>query len=251
MLIVISPAKKQRFDVESSSRVRATMAQFSSQAETLVALLAKKSVVDLQKLMALSPTLAKLNVERLQSFETAASCPALFAFQGDVYQGLSAATLSESALRFAETHLAILSGLYGLLMPSDLIKLHRLEMGSALKTAQGENLYQFWGELITQALNQRLATHHNPVLINLASQEYFKAIRRDQLKFPVIDVEFREHKNGQYKVVSIFAKRARGKMARYILENQFDTPDALQSFTLDGYRFSVEHSTECRYVFVR
>ncbi len=251
MLIVISPAKKQRFDTAVVAEVEVTTPQFSSQAETLVALLKNKTVPDLQKLMALSPTLAKLNVERFQSFDTAVACPALFAFQGDVYQGLAAASLPKTALIYAENHLAILSGLYGLLSPFDLIKPHRLEMGSALATQQGKNLYHFWGESITQALNHRLATHQNPVLINLASQEYFRAIRTNILKHPVIDIEFREYKNGQYKVVSLFAKRARGKMARYILENELATPDAMKSFTVAGYRFSAEHSTECRYVFVR
>ena len=171
MLILISPAKRQDFDIAPPVKFTCTTPAFLTHTHELVDVLKEKSAADLQKLMSISPVLGKLNFERFQSFEKAPSLSAIFAFQGDVYQGLSAATLPQSALEFAQAHLIILSGLYGALRPFDHIQPHRLEMGTTLATNKGGNLYQYWGDLITDQINQSLAKQKNPVLINLASQE--------------------------------------------------------------------------------
>ncbi len=251
MLILLSPAKKQNFDKKSSLSLQCSQPRFLEQTEALIKVLKGKTVSDLQKLMSISPALAKLNVERFQSFEEAPTLPAVFAFQGDVYQGLKAETLSESALEFAQEHLLILSGLYGILRPLDVIKPHRLEMGSALVTEQAKNLYQYWDGVITDAINQRLSQDKNPILINLASQEYFKSVQVKRLKYPLIHVEFKEHANGQYRTIALLAKRARGKMARYIVSKGLDEPEAIKGFNVDGYQFSLTHSTGDHWVFVR
>ncbi len=251
MLILLSPAKRQDFDRVQQAQLKSTCPVFLTETRALVDILKTKSAGDLQKLMSISSALGQLNFERFQSFEAAPERPAIFAFQGDVYQGLSAETLSPSALEFAQKHLLILSGLYGVLRPFDHIQPHRLEMGAVLATRRGANLYQYWGGLITEQINQSLAEQKNPVLINLASQEYFKSVQLNLLQYPVLHIDFKEYRQGQYRVIALMAKRARGKMARYIIENQLAEPASLQSFAVDDYRFSAEHSGQDRWVFVR
>ena len=251
MLVLLSPAKKQNFDQKPSLSLPTSEPRFLEQTEALIKVLKEKRISDLQKLMSISITLAKLNVERFQNFDEAPKLAAALAFQGDVYKGLKAETLSESALEFAQEHLLILSGLYGLLRPLDEIKPHRLEMGSALVTAEAKNLYQYWDSAITDAINQCLRRHKNPILINLASQEYFKSIQVKRLQYPLIQIDFKEHANGQYRVIALLAKRARGKMARYIVSQGLDEPAAIKNFNVDGYQFSLKHSTENHWIFVR
>lgn len=251
MLVLLSPAKKQRFEQVIPASFQYSEPYFLKQAHALVKVLKEKTASELQKLMSISPALAKLNVERFQHFEAAPSLPAIFAFQGDVYQGLAAKSLSQSAISFAQEHLMILSGLYGVLRPLDLIRPHRLEMGSALATPQAKNLYQYWDGAVTDAINQRLSQHQNPVLIHLASQEYFKSVQIKRLKYPLIHVEFKEHANGQDRVIALLAKRARGKMARYIVSQGLDEAEAIKGFNVDGYQFSTAHSTDDHWVFVR
>ncbi len=250
MLTLLSPAKKQNFSLAVPAFDK-TSAPFYNKTQQLVKQLQTLNEKDLQQLMSISPALAKLNIERFRQFDQTLSMPALFAFQGDVYQSLDAASLPRKAIEFAQDHLAILSGLYGILRPLDAMHAHRLEMGTQLTTAHGKNLHQFWGDAITQLINQRLAEHNNPVLINLASQEYFGCIQPDLLKYRLIHIEFKEHRNGQYQVIGLLAKRARGKMARFILSNHLDEPQRLQSFDVDGYQFTPALSEENRWVFVR
>ena len=251
MLILISPAKRQNFEVVPPFDLKYTLPSFLEQTLGLIEILKKKSAADLQKLMSISPALAQLNEARFQAFHEAPSLPALFAFQGDVYQGLSAATLPESALNFAQQHLLVLSGLYGVLKPLDSIQPHRLEMGTLLSNPKGKNLSQYWGDLITDQINRHLAKEAHPVLINLASLEYFKSIQVNRLQYPLIHIEFKEQHQGKYRVIALMAKRARGKMARYIIENSLSEPEAIQSFDADGYQFSVDHSEHNRWVFIR
>ena len=251
MLLLLSPAKKQCFDKMPAVSLQYSKPCFMMQTQALVKVLKEKTAADLQRLMSISAALATLNVDRFQHFEEAPILPAVFAFQGDVYQGLSAGTLPQSALEFAQEHLMILSGLYGVLRPLDQIQPHRLEMGSALAIAEAKNLYQYWNGAITEIINQRLSQHQNPVLINLASQEYFKSVQVKRLKYALIHVEFKEYINGQYRVIALFAKRARGKMARYIISQGLDEPEAIKGFNGDGYQFSLKHSSSDHWVFIR
>jgi cytoplasmic iron level regulating protein YaaA (DUF328/UPF0246 family) len=251
MLTLLSPAKKQTFDFTLPHSFNTTPPSFSKQTKALIQQAKTLTEKDLQALMSISPTLANLNAKRFQQFDEAPTQPALFAFQGDVYQGLDAASLPPKAIEFAQDHLAILSGLYGLLRPLDQIRPHRLEMGINLTTAHANNLYEFWGTEITQLINQRMSTQNHPVLINLASQEYFKSIQPTLLKHPLIHIEFKEHRDGRYLIFGLLAKRARGKMARFIVSNAIDEPEALKSFNVDGYQFTPSLSESNRWVFVR
>jgi cytoplasmic iron level regulating protein YaaA (DUF328/UPF0246 family) len=251
LLMVISPAKRQSFDGLLPAHLKCTQPIFQQRTAELIEVLQAQSAADLQKLMSISPALGQLNFERFQAFDQAPRQPALFAFQGDVYQGLAAGSLSPAALEFAQKHLLILSGLYGLLRPLDLIQPHRLEMGTTLTTQQGGNLYQYWGSSITEAVNQHAAQCSEPVLINLASQEYFKSIQTRLLQCPVIHVEFKEYRQGQYRVIALMAKRARGKMARYMIENGLNQLEAIQHFQEDGYVFCPDQGMENQWVFVR
>jgi hypothetical protein len=177
--------------------------------------------------------------------------PAVLAFNGDVYEGLDAKSLTPPQLQWAQNHVAILSGLYGVLRPLDGMQPYRLEMGTALKHGKSNNLYQFWGTQIAEYLNQQLATDKDPVIVNLASQEYFKAVDKRALKARVVECVFQERKNGDYKIISFFAKRARGLMARYAIQKQAKTPKALQAFTTEGYAFAPEVSDDHTLVFRR
>lgn len=254
MLILLSPAKTLDYESPVPS-VQATEPSFIAQSTDLIAGLKKKSVKQIAALMDLSEALAQLNVERYKAwspqFNGENSRPAVLAFNGDVYEGLDANSLKPKDLAWAQNHLCILSGLYGVLRPLDLMQPYRLEMGTALKIGKSSNLYQFWGEQIAQHLNAQLAAEKHPVIINLASQEYFKAVDRKALKARVIECVFQDHKNGQYKIISFFAKRARGLMARFAIQHQVRTPEALQAFNLEGYAFEASHSSDDTWVFRR
>lgn len=225
-------------------------------ADTSVLLRRTKSLSrsDLSRLMDISDTLADLNYHRFQALagglpETD-SKPAILAFNGDVYRGLDASSLDQDELDWAQSHLRILSGLYGLLRPLDGIHPYRLEMGTRLNTRRGETLYDFWGDRISKLINEDLSGQQQ-VILNLASNEYFKAVKTSKLKAPVVSVDFREEKDGQSKVISFYAKYARGLMARWAIENRAESPEALKSFAVDGYTFQSDQSDDGKLVFSR
>jgi cytoplasmic iron level regulating protein YaaA (DUF328/UPF0246 family) len=254
MLYLISPAKSLDFDTPVGD-VPHTLPQFVAQSSALIHVLKKKSPQQIASLMNLSDALSALNVARYQAwtpeFTPANARQAVLAFDGDVYGGLEARSLKAAQLDWAQQHLCILSGLYGVLRPLDLMQPYRLEMGTALVAGKARNLYQFWGSQIAGFLNDRLAADHTPVVVNLASQEYFKSVDRKALKARVIECVFEEYKAGQYKVVSFFAKRARGLMARYAITHKITTPRKLEGFNLEGYAFDAQASQPDRYVFRR
>lgn len=254
MLFLLSPAKS--LDYESAlPAIAATQPQFVPQSAELIATLKKKTPQQISELMDLSDALAKLNVDRYKAwspaFTEANARPAVLAFNGDVYEGLDAKSLKPKDLQWAQAHVAILSGLYGVLRPLDLMQPYRLEMGTSLKHGKTNNLYQFWGAQIAEHLNQQLSHSKDPAIVNLASQEYFKAVDRKALQAQVIECVFQDHKNGQYKIISFFAKRARGLMARYAIQHQAKTPEALQGFNLEGYAFTASASDDNTLVFRR
>jgi cytoplasmic iron level regulating protein YaaA (DUF328/UPF0246 family) len=254
MLIVLSPAKTLDYESPLPSR-RHTQPQFLDQSEQLNAALRTLDAAQLGKLMHISADLAELNVARNQSwappFSAANARPALFAFRGDVYGGLDADSFSADDLAFAQQHLRILSGLYGLLRPLDLMQPYRLEMGTRLATSAGKDLYAFWGERITQALNNALASQGDSTLVNLASEEYFSAVRPSVLEGDIVTPVFKEYRNGAWKIVSFFAKKARGQMAAWIIRERLSDVDALREFALDGYRFNKSLSKDHTLVFTR
>jgi uncharacterized protein len=254
MLTVISPAKNLDY---ASPLVtgRYTQPEFLDDAEELIEqlkLLAPEAIGDLMKL---SEKLSILNANRYQSwqrpFTPDDARPAILAFNGDVYAGLDAKSLSEAEFSFAQRHLRILSGLYGLLKPLDLMQPYRLEMGTALVTDRGNNLYAFWGDKITQAVNKLLEQQDCSILVNLASSEYFKSIRLHRLNATVVTPQFKDEKNGRYKTISFFAKKARGMMAAYLIKNRIKSPEGLIGFDAAGYYFSEEESSESKPVFLR
>lgn len=249
MLVVISPAKRLKEDAQSPLPV--TEPVFQPSAEELAAKASELTAGELGKLMKLSDSLAQLNHERFAGWETLEPAPAALMFDGDTYAGLEAASLDEDALRYASGHLRILSGLYGLLRPLDEIKPYRLEMGTRFKTEKGKNLYEYWGSAIAEQLNEEAAAAGSDTLVNCASQEYFGAVDPDALKLRVITPVFYEMKNGSPKIVSFYAKKARGAMARYIVENRLTDDAALEAFDTGGYAYSAELSTEDAPAFVR
>ena len=254
LMAVISPAKTLDFDSPAITD-QSTEFRFADEAAELVDVLRTYSVNDLRELMSLSEKLASLNVERFSQwqwpFDPQRSKQALLAFQGDVYTGLDVQTLSKNAFARVQDRLRILSGLYGLLRPLDRILPYRLEMGTRLPTDRGTNLYQWWGNQLTDTLAADIRANETQALVNLASNEYFKAIQPKQLPVPVIVPEFRDWKNGQYKMISFFAKKARGLMVRYMLENDIRRVEDLKGFDLDGYSFDASRSTETRWQFLR
>lgn len=254
MLTLVSPAKTLDYESPLTTQVY-SQPRFTSQAQELIATLRGLSVQDIADLMKLSDKLAGLNVARYESWQGEHSQDnarqAILAFKGDVYTGLDAASFSAADFEFAQQHLRILSGLYGVLRPLDLLQPYRLEMGTRLKNTRGDNLYQFWGELITEALNEELVARESAVVINLASNEYFKAVKPKALQARLITPVFKDLKNGQYKIISFYAKKARGLMSRYLIQNRIDTPEALQRFDLEGYYFSAEQSQGDTWVFLR
>lgn len=254
MLFVISPAKA--LDYETPAHVKTfTQPLFVEQASELIAVLREKSPQQVAELMDLSDQLAGLNAARYQAwspkFTAKNSKQAVLAFDGDVYGGLDAKTLNEDDLDWLQQHLCILSGLYGVLRPLDRMQPYRLEMGTRLKTDKGNNLYRFWGSQIAEYLNRRARADKSPVLVNLASEEYFKAVDLKALQPRVVSCVFEEKKGANYKIVSFFAKRARGLMVRYALQHRAATPEQLKGFDLEGYRFAPAASETDRLVFRR
>ena len=253
MLTVISPAK--RLDLTPVDMSSATDPAFQKDAHTLAKTARKLSPAKLQKLMSISEPLAELNAQRFKAFSGTPSedvvKPAALTFDGDTYQGLEAGTLSEADMAYAQRRLRILSGLYGLLRPMDRIQPYRLEMGSRLQTRRGKTLYEFWGKKIAKSLNEEAEAEGTELLLNCASQEYFGSVDRKALKLDVIEPVFLERKDGREKVISFYAKKARGAMARYVIENQAETTEDLKEFSNGGYEYQFEKSDANRMVFVR
>jgi uncharacterized protein len=257
MLFLLSPAKSLDYEtpVPAPIRRKATEPLFVHQAAELIDVLRRQSPAQVAALMDLSDNLAALNVGRYAAWQPqvtpANSKPAVLAFNGDVYDGLQARTLTTADLGWAQQHLVILSGLYGVLRPLDRLQPYRLEMGTALPTARGKDLYAWWGDTLSQHLNERLAGVRTPVVVNLASIEYARAALRPALNARVIDCAFEDWKDGQYKIISFFAKRARGLMARWVIEHRVGSPRRLRDFAADGYAFDAAVSTRDRLVFRR
>lgn len=254
MLLLLSPAKTLDFDTPAPLPAEGNP-PFVAESSTLVGLLRERTPAEIATLMDLSEPLAALNVARYAAwsprFTSRNSKPAIFAFNGDVYEGLDAASLTPADLQWAQAHVAILSGLYGVLRPMDRLQPYRLEMGTKLANPRGKDLYAFWGDAIAEHLNAHLAGEKSPVIVNLASQEYFKAADRRVLAPRVVECVFEEWKAGQWKVVSFFAKRARGLMARYAIRKRAATPKALEGFDLEGYALDRPASAPDRLVFRR
>jgi Uncharacterized protein conserved in bacteria len=256
MLIVISPAKN--LDFKTTAPVADfTQPDYLRQSSKLIKRLRGLEVPDLIKLYSVSREIASLNYERYKKwhlpFTPENAKQAVFAFNGEVYNGLKAKTLTPDDILFAQDHLRMLSGLYGVLRPLDLIQPYRLEMGIKLDTDKAENLYEYWDNKITKNLNEVLKPQsgEKPVLINLASHEYFKAVHRKKIKARIIDLEFVEMRDGKFKPITVYMKKARGMMARFIIENRLTDPEQLKVFDVEGYAFAEELSEKDRWVFVR
>lgn len=254
MLIVISPAKKLDFKNPPNTKLYSTP-NLLEHSKILIEELKKCSIEDLTKLMNISYGLAETNLKRIFDwsvpFKPENAKQAILAFNGDVYEGLNAKSFSDKDFNVAQKKLRIISGLYGLLKPLDLIQAYRLSMGTKLSNDRGKNLYSFWGDIITDELNKSLKETDNNILINLASNEYFKAIDRNNIKAEIIEIVFKENKNGIYRVVSFYAKKARGLMANFIIKNNLNNPENLKGFNLDNYYFDQKQSTKSKIVFVR
>ena len=254
MLFLISPAKSLDYTTPAQIDTH-TEPLFKQRSAALIGVLKTKSSQDIAALMSLSDALASLNVARYQAWSKKTSVKnskqAMLAFNGDVYEGLNAKTLSASQLDWAQNHVCVLSGLYGVLRPLDLMQPYRLEMGTQLATEKGNNLYQFWGSEISSYLNERMADDTSPVVVNLASQEYFKAVDSNMLKARVVDCVFEDFKNGKYKIISFHAKRARGLMVRFAIEKKIASLKKLEAFNAEGWRFAPDVSTQSRLVFRR
>ncbi|WP_153102122.1 peroxide stress protein YaaA [Paraburkholderia hayleyella] len=256
MIIVLSPAKSLDYDTPAHIQTH-TIPDFVDDAAELVSGLRKMSPQQIATLMGISDPLAQLNFQRYADwspqFDTANAKQAVLAFNGDVYEGFDAKSLSPADLDYAQQHVRVLSGLYGLLRPLDLLQPYRLEMGTRFANSRGKDLYAFWGERITQALNAqfRQNTHAEPVLVNCASTEYFRSVKPGALQVPVVTPVFEDWKGGRYKIISFHAKRARGLMARYAVEHRLDTPQQLRHFDAEGYHFDAQASNDSTYIFRR
>ncbi len=254
MIIVLSPSKTLDYNSDSYTS-HYTVPGFLTESASLIGILKKKSQAEISGLMAISDKLAELNCRRYQEFHlpftTQNARAALFAFKGDVYEGIEVEKYSEKELNFAQAHLRILSGLYGLLRPLDLIQPYRLEMGIKLANPRGKDLYKFWGDKITQALNFALREQNTDILLNLASQEYFKSVQEDKLNGRIVNVVFKEKKGRELKIIGLFAKQARGKMANFIIRNHIKNVQDIKKFTESDYRFEASLSDDKNYVFIR
>lgn len=253
MLILLSPAKSLNF--EPTDLTEHSMPRLLDDSDRLVKELKKKSVRSLKKLMNVSEAIAELNVKRFQEYERpfgfGNAKQAVLAFDGDVYTGMEAETFTEEDLDFAQEHLRILSGLYGLLRPMDLMRAYRLEMGTKLRTGRRKNLYEFWGDKITELINEDLAATEGNVILNLASQEYFKSVNTKKLAGRLVTAHFKENRNGELKVISFNAKKARGAMAGLVIKHRITDPDELKELTPEGYHFSPGHSSMAELMFVK
>ena len=254
MLIVISPAKTLDFDTPAVTQNH-SQPEMLDQSESLIDILMTKSPADIEKLMKISPKLSELNVERYhnwsQPFDQTNAKQAMLAFKGDVYTGLDAETFSEDDFSYAQNHLRILSGLYGVLKPLDLMQAYRLEMGIRLENPKGKNLYEFWGSDITEKINAQLADIDSDVLLNLASNEYFKSVKKKEVNGDIVTPVFKDWKNGQYKMISFYAKKARGLMSAWVIQNQVSKLEDLTKFDVDGYQYSANDSDPFNPVFLR
>ncbi len=253
MIIIISPAKKIK--TGSIKDVKSTEIDFQKESKELMKYIKELSPKDLSELMNISPNLAELNFERNMKwqypFENEEKGHALLMFQGHAYQGMDAKTFSKQDFEFAQKHLRMLSGLYGILKPFDIILPYRLEMSTKLKTESSNNLYEFWGSKLSNKINEELAEQNKKILINLASNEYFKAVNTKFLKAKIITPVFKENKNGTYKNISVYAKKARGLMCRYIIKNKLKNYEDLKGFDYENYNFNHELSNENEYIFTR
>ena len=254
MLITLSPSKGQDFETASLSNKHTKPADLKD-SELLIKELRKIKSKKLQEMMAISENIASLNVERYKTFKTPFTTKnakqAIFAFKGDVYGGLELESFNEDDYAYAQDHLRILSGLYGCLRPMDLIQPYRLEMKTKLKNDRGDNLYQFWDDRITRSINKELKKQKEPVLVNLASNEYFKSVKPKLLDGRLLNINFKETKEGKTRVVAIFAKRARGMMTDYIIRNRIEKPEDLKKFKLAGYKFNKVLSDDKQWTFER
>jgi cytoplasmic iron level regulating protein YaaA (DUF328/UPF0246 family) len=253
MIFVLSPSKT--LDFEEPRFKEYSEPDFLGESQELVEILKKKKVKDLKALMSISDNLAVLNAQRYEAFEQPFTLDnakqAVLAFKGDVYTGLNSDELNKEDLRFAQDHLRILSGLYGLLKPMDLIQPYRLEMGTKLQNKKGKDLYAFWDDKITDQINEELKDHKEKVLVNLASKEYFKSINTKKLDGRLLTISFKEYRNDKYKVIAFNAKKARGLMSRYIIQNRIDEVERLKSFDWDDYFYNPDLSDEKEWVFTR
>lgn len=254
MLVVISPAKTLDYETPLATTIH-TIPTFLDDAEILINELRALSPLQVSELMGISPQLGDLNFGRYlnwqRPFDLDNARQAVLAFKGDVYLGLHVQALNQKDLQWAQNHLRILSGLYGLLRPLDLMQPYRLEMGTRFANSRGANLYKFWGDKITEGLNVALQRHRQPLLVNLASNEYFRAVRADRLAAEVITPVFKDWKGGKYKVVSFYAKKARGLMSAYIIKNRLEKVDAIKNFAGDGYAYNAALSSAREWVFTR
>jgi len=254
MLLVVSPAKKLDFDTPLATN-EFSQPTLLGHSELLMDRCVKLSPDQIASLMKLSDKLAGLNAARFGEwslpFSPDNARQAILAFNGDVYTGLDANSFSDTDFSFAQQHFRILSGLYGLLKPLDLMQAYRLEMGTRLDNVRGNNLYQFWGDIITKELNQALTEQGDNILVNLASNEYFKAVNKKTLKAEIITPQFKDWKNDQYKMISFFAKKARGLMARFIIQNQLTDIEQLKTFDIAGYEFNADLTQGNEWVFTR
>ncbi|MBL4761941.1 MAG: peroxide stress protein YaaA [Gammaproteobacteria bacterium] len=254
MLIVISPAKTLDYETPTTTQTFTTP-EYLNQSQQLIDRLRDFSPLDIADFMKVSTKIADLNFSRINDWQTPFTTDnakqAILAFQGDVYTGLHAGDFSSKDFKFAQSHLRILSGLYGLLRPLDLMQAYRLEMGKSLATEKHRNLYGFWQADITQGLNKQLQAIKTNTLINLASNEYFKSINVKDLNGEIITPSFKDYKNGQYKIIGFYAKKARGLMSRYIIKNQLKNPETLKAFNEEGYKFNKTLSEENNWVFTR
>ena len=254
MLLLLSPAKTLDLDTVYPTPAL-TQPRLLDHSEVLVEHLRDASTAQLQQLMKVSEAIATLNVQRFGAFHTPFDAdnarPALLAFRGDVYRGCCADTFDDADLRFAQDHLRILSGLYGVLRPLDLMQAYRLEMGTKLAVGEHQNLYQFWGDRITDLLNADIAATGAAAVVNLASNEYFKAVQPDRLQAPLLKIDFKERKQDTYKIVAIYSKVARGQMAHFAVQERLTTPEGLKDFTTDGYGYNAAESTPQHWVFTR
>jgi len=254
MLLVVSPAKKLDYEPQNKTTVH-TMPDYLKDSSQLIKRLRDFSSLDISELMDVSTKIADLNFDRYSTwtpnFNVKNAKQSILAFKGDVYTGMDALSFDSTDFKFAQKHLRILSGLYGLLRPLDLMQAYRLEMGSKLSTTRGKNLYEFWDTTITEGLNKQLNTIKSDVLINLASNEYFKSVKKHHLNANIITPMFKDYKNGDYKMIGIYAKKARGLLSRYIIKNKITDPQEIKNFNSEGYLYNKKLSTDSNWVFTR
>jgi len=253
MILLLSPAKS--LNLEPAKSPRTTLPRLLEESEDLVKVLKKKSVKNIKELMKVSDKIAELNVARFKNFETPFtkenSKPAILTFAGDVYTGLEADTFDAADMKFAQQHLRILSGLYGILRPLDLMQAYRLEMGTSLKQGRQKNLYQFWDEKITEIVNQDLKKAKSEIVLNLASKEYFSSVKPEMIKGTIVNIDFKEDRNGVLKIIAFNAKKARGAMANQIIKKKITEVNKLKRLTINGYKYNKDLSEATRLVYTK